>query len=315
MQSCTYTSDSTLVLGEVSPVGRGVDAQLGRYRLGALLGSGGMGMVFEAYDPVADRTVAIKLDRSRRRRVGTGSLQQEALALARVDHPNVIRVLEVGVASGQPFVAMELVRGGTLATWLADAHRSEREVVAAYVAAGRGLAAVHAAGMAHRDFKPQNVLVDEAGHVRLVDFGLALPIGTPAPSDVIVGTPAFMAPEQLSPGLVDARADQYSFCKALWVALVDAHPLTPHLAAVLARGMACEPELRFASMDDLLVCLSRYDVACPWTWRTWRGRNDDRERRSRASASTRRARPAHRDDQTRDRHQDLPGVQGPCVQR
>ncbi|HUQ06560.1 MAG TPA: serine/threonine-protein kinase [Kofleriaceae bacterium] len=263
MQSCTWTSDSTLVLGDVANARRDVDPQLGRYRLGALLGSGGMGMVFEAYDPAIDRTVAIKLDRSPRRRMGTGSLQQEALALARIDHPNVIRVLDAGTVSGQPFVAMELVRGTTLASWIADAPRAEREVVAAYIAAGRGLAAVHAAGLVHRDFKPQNVLVDDAGHVRLVDFGLALPTGAPAPTDIIVGTPAFMAPEQLTAGPVDPRADQYSFCKALWAALVDAHPLTPHLAAVLARGMACEAADRFASMDDLLACLSRYDEACP----------------------------------------------------
>jgi serine/threonine protein kinase len=262
MQSCTVTSDSTLVLGDVAAALRNVDPQLGRYRLGALLGSGGMGMVFEAYDPAIDRAVAIKLDRTPRRRLGTGSLELEAQALARVDHPNVIRFLGAGVVSGQSFVAMELVRGTTLTTWLDEAPRSEREIVAAYVAAGRGLAAVHAAGLVHRDFKPQNVLVDDAGHVRLVDFGLALPAGAPAPTDIIVGTPAFMAPEQLTGGTVAPSADQYSFCKALWSALRDVHPLTPHLCAVLTRGMANEPLLRFPSMDDLLDCLSRHGGAC-----------------------------------------------------
>src|SRR5262249_48686785 len=147
--------------------------------------------------------------------------------LARLSHPNVVVVYEVGEVDGRLFVAMEHVAGGTARTWLTTARRW-REIVALYAAAGDGLAAAHAAGIVHRDFKPDNVLVGDDGRPRVADFGLARVLvgddATAVPdgatrAGAIAGTLAYMAPEQLDGGAVDARADQFAFCAALWEAL------------------------------------------------------------------------------------------------
>jgi tetratricopeptide (TPR) repeat protein/predicted Ser/Thr protein kinase len=210
---------------------------LGRYFILHEIGRGGMGVVYAAYDPELDRKVALKLLHPRRSReaAGQGRLLREAQALARLAHPNVIHVYDAGTAGDRVFVAMELVDGESLAAWLAQEGRPWRQILAVFLAAGRGLAAAHAAGLVHRDFKPGNVLLGSDGRVRVLDFGIARPAGgeealKPAPpadsravrlatpltrDGVVVGTPRYMAPEALGGGRIDARADQFSFCVAL----------------------------------------------------------------------------------------------------
>ena len=151
---------------------------VGRYVVGERVGAGGMGTVYAAHDPELDRTIAVKLvhldhaaGQSRER------LLREAQALARVSSPNVVTVHDVGNHDDAVFLAMEYVAGGTLEDWLQQRQRGWREIVAAFAAAGHGLAAAHAAGIVHRDFKPSNVLRDEAGRLRVADFGLARAAG------------------------------------------------------------------------------------------------------------------------------------------
>ncbi|MCA9694961.1 MAG: serine/threonine protein kinase, partial [Myxococcales bacterium] len=223
-----------------APVGVG---QIGRFIVLRRIGVGGMGVVYLAYDNALDRRVAIKVLRGlgppapeRRARFA-----REAQAMARLSHPNVVQIYEAGESDGALFLAMEYVRGGSLRTWLlgqdakdergATATRGWREIVAMFAQAGRGLAAAHEAGLVHRDFKPDNVLVDGDGVARVGDFGLArlleeapaeAPAG-PAPAlhsltatRAVMGTPAYMSPEQHAGRPADARTDQFSFCVALW---------------------------------------------------------------------------------------------------
>jgi serine/threonine protein kinase/tetratricopeptide (TPR) repeat protein len=138
------------------------------------IGAGAMGVVYAAYDRDLDRRVALKLVRDPQRGSARQRLLREAQALAQLSHPNVVTVFDVGTFGDQVFVAMELVAGQTLRSWLAAAPRGQREVVEVYRRAGEGLAAAHAAGIIHRDFKPDNALIDERGRVRVADFGLAL---------------------------------------------------------------------------------------------------------------------------------------------
>jgi eukaryotic-like serine/threonine-protein kinase len=214
----------------------------GRYTVLHLLGQGGMGMVLAAYDARLDRRVALKLLRSREERGGEGEarMAREAHAMARLNHPHVVAVYDAGtLEDGAFFLAMEYVEGQTLRRWRQPQTRSWREILEAYVAAGRGLAAAHAVGIIHRDFKPDNVLVGQDGRVRVTDFGLAredhaLAEITPvspllaspqvlsAPLTVpgtVMGTPAYMAPEVLRGNPADVRCDVYAFSVALYEAL------------------------------------------------------------------------------------------------
>ncbi len=157
-------------------LGRGV--AVGRYVVLDRIGAGGMGVVYAAYDPELDRRVALKLLRPDRFGGDAGRLRllREAQALARLTHPNVVAVYDVGTFGDRVFVAMELVEGETLRQWLRAEPRSPRpwrEVLERFLPAGRGLAAAHAAGLVHRDFKPENVLLGRDGRARVVDFGLA----------------------------------------------------------------------------------------------------------------------------------------------
>jgi tetratricopeptide (TPR) repeat protein/predicted Ser/Thr protein kinase len=290
---------------------------IGRFVVLRELGEGGMGMVFAAYDAELDRKVAIKLLRMLPGgdSLGRSRLLREAQALARLSHPNVVTIYEVGEYERQVFLAMEFVAGPTLQEWLAAAPREPNEVVRVFLEAGRGLAAAHAADILHRDFKPANVLLGDDGRVRVADFGLAqaqdrrdLEHETSAASPVaflsavsgsfssspltqpltvagtIVGTPSYMSPERFIAGsVVDARADQFSFCVALHEALYGARPfgggnfdelqravlagevppapastkVPAWLRRVVLRGLAHAPESRFASMPDLLAALAR----------------------------------------------------------
>jgi len=354
--------------------------RIGRFILLEPIGAGAMGEIYAAYDDQLDRKVAIKLVRggSRLRVKADERLLREAQTLAQVSHPNVVQIYEAGAYNGRLFIAMELIRGKTLSTWLKDAAQVPRavrlrEILRQFIAAGRGLEAAHAAGLAHRDFKPDNVLVGDDGRVRVVDFGLARalvdePDGGPAPGQeleaagdrgeptveeaspagpiaadashgptvmmdipeapgdgtvrslpivegaatvhlparpgraatsdpaagtpklkaavrltetgTVMGTPRFMAPEQLRGAIADQRSDQFSFCVALYHALYDAFPFSgdswqelraamesgevelassvPVAAFVrkaLRRGLSVEPSQRFASMSELLAAL------------------------------------------------------------
>jgi len=275
--------------------------RVGRYVLLERLGAGAMGVVFAAHDPELDRKVAVKLLRgdasepirdaataSTEASRGVGFLMREAQAMARLAHPNVVAVHDVGWFDDRVFLAMELVDGQTLAQWLAAERRPLRDVVAMFVAAGHGLAAAHAAGLVHRDFKPENVLIGKDGRVRVTDFGLAhqaeqppepgAAIGTADPrrtARLLAGTPFYMAPEQLTRDSVDARTDQFSFCVALYAALTGKHPFPASgraqglpaarpgdavpswLWRALRPGLAVDREQRYPGMAPLLSRLER----------------------------------------------------------
>ncbi len=286
---------ATLRTSDVTAGERHAGEAVGRYVVLERVGAGAMGAVYAAYDPALDRRVALKLlhfePRARRRERRRERLLQEAKALARLRHPNIVTVYDVGVMNEEVFIAMEYVQGPTLRDWLKSAQRSWRAVVATFVAAGRGLAAAHAAGVIHRDFKPDNVLVDEDGRARVVDFSISESVDPSEQSQnsedgpsggSIAGTPRYMAPEQHLGQLAHARADQYCFCVALYEALHEVRPfgdvvsellerkqarqlepsprdreLPPWLREVLLRGLEPSPARRWPNMDALLAMLSR----------------------------------------------------------
>jgi tetratricopeptide (TPR) repeat protein/tRNA A-37 threonylcarbamoyl transferase component Bud32 len=275
---------------------------VGRYRLLQRLGEGGMGTVYAAYDDSLDRKIAIKLIRPDR--IETAAVRdrtlREARALARMSHPNVVHVYEVGEIEDQLFLAMEFLAGPTLRHWLDEApDRDWRETVGVFRQAGEGLAAAHAEGIVHRDFKPHNAMFGVDRRVRVLDFGLARidrvedPGGSASPdsktplddaltaSGTLLGTPAYMAPEQLEGKHADARSDQFGFCVALYEALYGTRPFVGRtlgeliravsnaqiqepsrgstvpawVRRVLLRGLDREPAQRFESMRGLLDAL------------------------------------------------------------
>ncbi len=287
--------------------------QIGRYVVLKALGEGGMGVVLAAYDADLDRKVALKILREEIR-TGTGAalrMRREAQAMARLSHPNVAQVYEVAEDErGRLFLAMEYIEGSTLRAWLMAQPRTWREVLAVYVEAGQGLAAAHAAGLMHRDFKPDNAMLARDGRVRVLDFGLSRLYATsddhPSLSSsgrtleltvtgagALLGTPAYMSPEQHEHEEVDARSDQFSFCVSLWEALHGKRPYSGATMAelstsmrrgelattsgsrapawirrVLERGLAIEPSLRWPTMDALLAALDRDPARTRRRWLT-----------------------------------------------
>ena len=226
-----------------------------RFTVLAELGAGGMGRVVAAYDPGLDRRVAIKVlyarSRSRTwRQQAQIRLLREAQAMARLSHPNVVTVYEVGHLDDDLFIAMAYVQGSTLRQWLTAEPRAWPDVLDVFVQAGHGLAAAHAAGLVHRDFKPDNVLVGDDGSVRVTDFGLvgAAPSEEPEPqapwkaddeltvTGTIFGTPRYMAPEQHRGDTTDARTDQFAFGVALYEALYGQRPFAGDHIAELSRA-------------------------------------------------------------------------------
>lgn len=248
---------------ELSLLGRGTHVE--RYVILKPVGQGGMGVVYAAYDPDLDRKVALKLlhpDLAGPEEQGRARLLREAQAMARVSHPNVITVHDVGTFGDQVFVAMEFIQGHNLHEWLREGNHSWQEVLRVFLEAGRGLAAAHKAGLIHRDFKPANVLVGNGSRVYVTDFGIARLAehgdedtldadadvtlsersGSGLASDLtaagaIIGTPQYMPPEQYVDQGADARSDQFSFCASLYWALYGKRPFEykqVHRVAALA---------------------------------------------------------------------------------
>ncbi len=283
-------------------------ARIGRFTVLEGLGEGGMGIVYAAYDDQLDRKVAVKVLRNgtmRKDPQARDRMLREAQAMARVSHQNIVTVHEVGSHEGEIFIAMEFVRGQSLGNWLHSAPRGWRESVAVLVQAGRGLAAAHAAGLIHRDFKPANVLVGSDGVVKVLDFGLARAVDSPLPAaeapaplrmattssldtdltrtGAVLGTPAYMAPEQHLGEPATEKSDQFSFCVSLYEALYGQPPfdatsllaltyavtqgkvreppagvaVPTALLQIVLRGLSVNPSKRFASMPALLGALER----------------------------------------------------------
>jgi tetratricopeptide (TPR) repeat protein len=228
-----------------------------RYTILGLVGRGGMGEVYAAYDPSLDRRVALKVMSSEtgaRSARGQERLLREAQVTARLSHPNVVVVHDVGSFEGQMYIAMEFVDGSTLAAWVAEQPRTWQEILGMFTQAAKGLAAAHSEGLVHRDFKPQNVMVSKGGVARVMDFGLARRIGdleaarggvlgahagddSLTKTGELLGTPLYMAPEQFDRGRIDARTDQFSFCVALYWALYGVHPFGGRHGRWLARNL------------------------------------------------------------------------------
>lgn len=263
----------TLIRDRPRPAATGLarGSVLGRYVALRALGSGGMGIVYLAYDAELDREVAIKLCRSApQRRDGKRHRERllaEAKALARLSHPNVVQVFDAGVHEEDVYFVMELVEGETLASWLRRAPRSRRAILEWFRDAAKGLAAIHAASLVHRDVKPSNLIIGRDGRLRVVDLGLASSVDRTAGEDPVGrgGTPAYMAPEQREGAGTDARSDQFSFCLSLLEALTGRLPdassslastiaaarLPGWLSRLLSRGLAHDPAQRFPSMTVL----------------------------------------------------------------
>jgi serine/threonine-protein kinase len=260
------TADTLPVDGGAHPSEMPRGTSLGRYLILEKVGAGGMGVVYAAYDPKLDRRIALKALRSTtgRDEAARGRLVREAKAMARLSHPNVVTVYDVLVEAQQVLVAMELVEGKSLRAWLDAEERSVREIVAAFVQAGRGLAAAHDAGMVHRDVKLDNILVGDDGRVKIGDFGLARSgvavrggRARQAPKDdlgplvsregVLAGTPQYMAPDQLYGEPADALSDQFSFCAALYEALYFERPYEAPTLEELGRVME-EEQIRPAPL-------------------------------------------------------------------
>lgn len=295
------------VVGSAAPL---TGHRIGRYVVLELLGQGGMGAVYRAYDPSLDRSIALKLLLADQGAFSTAEardrLLREGQAMARVSHPNIVKVHDVGIHGNDVYVAMDLVDGVTLKQWVGQGERSWREVVRVMTQAAEGLAAAHDVDLVHRDFKPGNVMIDASGRAFVTDFGLArlstTPSGAieaPAPSDLpsgpsssagsaltsqltqagtVMGTPAYMAPEQHRNEAIDGRADQFGFCVTFYEALFGERPFlgsSPRdlvaniarrrfarmtsrrrvprwLVHVLSRGLRLEPFDRYPTMHALL---------------------------------------------------------------
>ncbi|MGE0548461.1 MAG: protein kinase [Kofleriaceae bacterium] len=250
--------------------------QIGRYVVLRAVAQGGMGEVFLGYDPLLDRNLALKLVRGDRG--GSASfaarLEREAQVLAKLAHPNVVRVFDAGTWRGAGYVAMEYLHGESARSWCRATPRSPQQIVRVFAGAARGIGAAHALGVVHRDVKPDNILVGEDGVGRIADFGLVAgdvpAISTSGRSQVstAAGTLGYRAPEVVAGGAADARSDQWSLCAALREMLLGGLPSSAGVPSsgartrvpaatlrALRRGLAADPAKRFASIDELAAAL------------------------------------------------------------
>ena len=313
---------STASKPKPAPASDVVAPRIGKFSILRKLGEGGMGVVYAAYDEELDRKVAIKLLRGKANVNLDGRrsrLLREAQGLARLSHPNVVQVYDTGEHETGSFIAMEYVDGPTLKDWITQPH-TRREILEVFIAAGRGLEAAHGKGLVHRDFKPDNVMITREGRVLVMDFGLvhepsseseakahvtkmldsadvqisqslrvsALSTDLTA-TGALMGTPAYMSPEQFIGKRTDARTDQFSFCVALWEALCGERPyggdtfatlcfavtqghlrepprgtMPGYLRKILQRGLAGDPEQRWPSMGPLLIELGKDRTRRRW---------------------------------------------------
>ena len=234
---------------------------LGRYALLNKLGSGSMGVVYRAYDARLDRPVAVKILHPTGERTaqllsaGDARLLREAQAIARLCHPNVIAIHDVGTVGDRIFMTMEYVEGQTLREYCDAAPRSWRDLLPLLIQAGRGVEAAHERGIVHRDIKPDNILVGADGRVRVLDFSVARPLSQATPdslvhklcltdteTNVLVGTPAYMAPEQLRAQPADARSDLFAFCVTAYECLFGERPFSgPTLQTLIDSVLAGPP--------------------------------------------------------------------------
>jgi tetratricopeptide (TPR) repeat protein/predicted Ser/Thr protein kinase len=291
-------ADGESVVGvEASPFQRGTT--LGRYVVLETLGSGGMGIVLAAYDATLDRRVALKLLRQRGRQDPQSHtrLLREAQSLARLSHRSVVSVYDVGELRDRVFISMEFIDGPDLRRWLKEQPRSTGAILAVFREAARGIQAAHDAEIVHRDFKPDNVLIGSDGHARVTDFGLAVDAKTMVPTadpsapspdgrltvaGLVMGTPAYMAPEQHRGQPTDHRSDQFSFCVSLFEALYGVRPFSgtngnEYCAAIeqgrlprpttsrsvprrvhraIVRGLSPDADARFPSMRALIRAMT-----------------------------------------------------------
>jgi tetratricopeptide (TPR) repeat protein/predicted Ser/Thr protein kinase len=312
--AATLTQLESAPLGPLGPMPT-PGPRIGRFTILERIGAGSMGVVYTAYDDVLDRKIAVKVLRDGGPAASL-RLLREAQAMARVAHPNVVTVHEVGTADDQVYVAMEFIRGVTLQVWQSGPGRGWREIVEAYIQAGRGLAAAHAAGLIHRDVKASNMMIGDDGRVRVLDFGLVRALegalsdgsdGSGGPDGSgsglqtglrlthagdVLGTPAYMSPEQIRGAAVGPESDQFSLCVALYEALHGELPFAgDSLAAlyrsiqrrrlpdpprasrvpnwlrqVLLRGLHPAPELRYPTMDALVRALGASSVRRRRLW-------------------------------------------------
>ncbi|MBI5478308.1 MAG: tetratricopeptide repeat protein [Deltaproteobacteria bacterium] len=308
----TAPADSGPPLPKVETEGIAVGTQIGRLVVLGPLGEGGTALVYVAYDRELDRKVALKfmrpsLVKSERATAARTRLMREAQALARLNHPNVVAIHDVGTYGDVVFIAESFVDGWTLTDWLTGQPRSVRDILDVFTQAGRALEAAHAAGLVHRDFKPDNVLVGRDGRAQVTDFGLARATDDTAAEEpvqtvgatlvdssgvlaspltrtgMIMGTPAYMAPEQHLSQRADARTDQFNYCVSLYEILYGERPFTgttvgelarevtqgrvrpapkdtkvpAWLRKVILRGLRPDPADRYPSMTALLEALGR----------------------------------------------------------
>ncbi len=285
-----HIDECTECRGALSNLARGdAPPSFGRYRIDTVLGSGGMGIVYRAWDPQLARPVAIKVvRRGGEDTQGRARLVREAQALARLSHPNVCHVYDVGTEGDEVWVAMELIDGVSLRQWV-DQTRTREQILDVLIGAANGIAAAHEAGLVHRDVKPENVLITRDGRAIVTDFGLARtedridPNASTLSTDphltatgAIAGTPAYIAPEQLTGDPIDARVDQFAWAVMAWELLVGARPfpivfaarseavqnglkppeaLPKHMGAALVKAMSYVARDRYASMRELIEAM------------------------------------------------------------
>ncbi len=305
--SCDTT---TVERADETELGLRPGARVGRLSILERLGQGGMGTVYSAYDAKLDRKVALKFLRYSRHHASE-RLLKEAQSLAQLSHPNVVQVHDFGDVEGRSYISMEYCEGQTLGTWCHENEASWETITSMLSLAGAGVAAAHRAGLVHRDFKPSNVMVTKTGQVKVMDLGLArreqqniagdtelgdnTPLTQLTQTGTLLGTPRYMAPEQLRGDVADARSDQYSFCVSLYELLYGTNPFEGKTVAerlrsqesgpsrpseskvpsrihdAMLRGLSRAPSARYGGMDELLAALSPEESSTRHRWLAFGG--------------------------------------------